>query len=66
VIVAVGILSLMAALGKEPPGPRTTDVGMFDAMSKAVMPFWVAALNPLIGLVGVLLGGRGATKKSAS
>ena len=31
---------------------------LFEAMTKAKQPKWVALVNPLIGAAGVLLGGR--------
>jgi hypothetical protein len=33
-----------------------------EAMQEAIQPVWMALLNPVIGAVGVLLGGR---KKAA-
>jgi hypothetical protein len=38
--------------------PRDGDVSNFDAMQQARQPAWVALLNPVVGAVGVLLGGR--------
>jgi len=37
-------------------------LGGMEAMMEAVQPLWMALLNPVIGAVGVLLGGR---KKAA-
>ncbi|MDX9859181.1 MAG: hypothetical protein RBT76_15460 [candidate division Zixibacteria bacterium] len=37
---------------------RTGDVPMMEAMQKAKQPSWLAFLNPVIGAVGILLGGR--------
>ena len=37
---------------------RPAGVPNMEAMSKARTPTWVAALNPIIVIVGVLIGGR--------
>jgi hypothetical protein len=37
-------------------------LGGMEAMQEAIQPVWMALLNPVIGAVGVLLGGR---KKAA-
>jgi hypothetical protein len=39
---------------------------MFDAMSNAIQPVWVALLNPLLGAVGVLIGARMRSGGTAS
>jgi len=31
---------------------------MFDAMSNGKQPAWVAVLNPVLGVIGVLVGVR--------
>jgi len=38
--------------------PRTGNVPNMEAMSKARHPAWVIFLGPVIGAVGVLIGGR--------
>ncbi len=38
--------------------PREGDVPTAEAMQKSIQPLWVAIANPLIGAVGILLGGR--------
>lgn len=38
--------------------PRPDDVAVFDAAGKSVQPDWVAFANPIIGVVGILIGGR--------
>ncbi len=37
-------------------GEPTADVSNLEAMQNAVQPLWVAILNPVLGVVGVLLG----------
>jgi MFS family permease len=37
---------------------RTEALGMFEAMQYEQTPLWVALLNPLVGALGVLVGGR--------
>lgn len=39
-------------------GPRTPDVAMMTAMSQIQQPEWVAILNPVLGMIGVLIGAR--------
>lgn len=68
--VVVLILGLVLAIPAITGGGETAelvrqgDVGNFEAMQSAKQPLWVTLLNPLIGVVGVLIGaalyGRGA------
>jgi hypothetical protein len=44
---------------------RTGDVPNMRAMQAAQQPAWVALLNPVIGVIGVLLGGRLSVRRSA-
>ena len=37
---------------------RTVDVGVRDAATGAVLPPWLAWVNPVVGIVGVFVGGR--------
>jgi hypothetical protein len=60
-VVVLGIamaIPVLLGAGEEAPGPRPDTMPMFDAMSNAKQPPWVALLNPLIGAVGVLIGAR--------
>ena len=54
--VAMAIPVLTAAPAD--PGPRPDQLPMFDAMSKAQQPKWIALLNPVLGAVGALVGAR--------
>jgi len=60
-VVILGILSVIPTL--MPPDPsmptvREADLGNMEAMMNARTPAWVAMLNPVIGAVGVIIGGR--------
>lgn len=60
-VIVLGLLFAIPVLTGGAPaaaGPRPDAVPMFEAMSKAVQPTWVALLNPLLGAVGVLIGAR--------
>lgn len=39
------------------PEVRTGDVGLLAAITKGSQPHWVALLNPVIGALGVIVGG---------
>ncbi len=59
-VLILGLLSAVPALtaaGAETK-PRTGDVPNLEAMMKAKQPAWVALLLPVIGIAGVLVGGR--------
>ena len=62
-VIVVGIVSAMpdaAAVGVRPD-----DVSMFDAMASAQLPTWILWLNPVIGVIAVLLGAKLEAQKSA-
>ena len=59
--ILVGLVIVLGVLSAIPDSPsvsgaRPDDVSMFQAMSSAQQPRWVAWLNPALGVVGVLLG----------
>jgi hypothetical protein len=60
-VVAVlgAMLALTTVMGGAPEaiGLRTEVVGTFEAMQFAQTPFWIMLTNPLIGALGVLIGG---------
>jgi hypothetical protein len=58
VVLVLGILFALPALGQPDPGPRAGDVGNFAAMTNARPPSWTLLLNPIIGALGVLVGSR--------
>jgi len=65
-VVALAVLVALAGLAiaiptlKSEPGVlmRSGDVSNLEAMGRAQTPSWVAFLNPVIGVFGVLVGGR--------
>lgn len=58
VVLVLGILFTIPALGQPDPGPRAGDVGNIAAMQNARTPAWIMLLNPVIGALGVLVGSR--------
>ncbi len=64
VVLVLGSLSALPAL-KPPVGeskPRTSGPSNLEAMMSAKQPNWVLFLTPIIGVVGVLAGGRAVTR----
>lgn len=59
-VLIVGLVMAVLVLvgGDARPTERPADVDMQTATQNAIQPAWVAFLNPLVGAVGVLLGGR--------
>jgi hypothetical protein len=59
-VLVLGLLQAGAqfAAPKPNPGPRGPDVSNVEAMTKAQPPMWAALVNPVIGVIGVLLGAR--------
>ena len=67
-VLILGLLSAIPSLtasGGEAK-PRASDVPNLEAMMKAEQPAWVALLMPVIGVGGVLAGGRRGPGKSAT
>ena len=61
VTLLLGALAALPALSpaSDPrPNVRLGDVPIMEAMSNARQPVWVALLLPVIGVAGVLYGGR--------
>lgn len=59
VVVVLGVLLAIPTFGADAAAAvRSGTDTMFEAMGAAQTPVWVALLNPVIGAVGVLLGGR--------
>lgn len=58
-VLVLGLaMAAMVAMSPPPPAERPADVPSMEAMMKAQQPVWVAVLSPIIGVAGVLLGGR--------
>jgi hypothetical protein len=62
VALLLGVFSAWPALmppANDPrPNVRTGDVSNMEAMMNARQPAWIALLNPIIGVAGILYGGR--------
>ncbi len=63
IVVVLGLAMAIPTLQAPDPSTlvRSGDVGNFEAFSKVRSPAWVSVLTPLLGAVGVLLGGRRGT-----
>lgn len=59
-MVVIGLLFEIPAFmaSSEPAKERTAEVGNLEAMGSAKMPIWIMLLNPVIGVAGVMIGGR--------
>ena len=55
-VIVVGIVSAM--LEAPAAAARPEGVSMFDAMTSARQPTWLLWLNPVFGVIGVVLGAR--------
>lgn len=55
--LAMAVPALTAGAGAEAVAERSSDVGPMEAMQKAKTPLVALLLNPLVGVVGVLVGG---------
>jgi hypothetical protein len=67
-VAVMGLLVLVGEATQERPTSlpaRTGDVGNMEAMQKAVTPMWTAVVNPLVGVAGVLIGGRLRRRRDA-
>jgi hypothetical protein len=61
VVFVLGIaFAIPQITSKQDPGPRPGVVSNNDAMMKAQTPAWMALLNPLVGVLGVMAGARRA------
>ena len=60
VVLIIGLLSAVMMMFEPDAGlgVRPESVSMFEAMGNARQPVWVAFLNPVLGVVGVLMGAR--------
>jgi hypothetical protein len=58
VVVVLGLALAIPALGAGVEvAPRPEGVGVLEAMQQARTPAWILLANPLLGAIGVLLGG---------
>ena len=56
-VIVVGILSAIPDAASAAVG-RPDEVSMFDAMTSAELPIWLAWINPVIGVFAVVLGAK--------
>ena len=65
-IAVVVILSLpyvyMAATAED-PGTRDESLSSMEAMAQAQQPLWFTIVNPVVAVLGLMIGGRGSKKK---
>ncbi|QQS40285.1 MAG: hypothetical protein IPM63_13080 [Acidobacteriota bacterium] len=59
IVLILGIIiGIYQAVSPQPAQEaRTAEVSNTEAMQKSQMPLWVAFMNPLIGAVGIVIGG---------
>ena len=58
-VLALGLALAVPTLQQPPnPAPRLGDVRLMEAVTKGRQPPWAALLNPVIGALGVMVGGR--------
>lgn len=58
IVLLIGILTIaMVAMSPRSTEARSSDVSNMEAMRRAQQPLWVAVLNPIIAIAGVLIGG---------
>jgi MFS family permease len=57
VLLIGAIVVVMLAMDSKPVEVRTGDVPNMEAMMKAREPVWVGVVNPLLGAIGVFVGG---------
>jgi MFS family permease len=64
VVLVLGGLAALPALKPVTgdPKPRTSGTSNLEAMMNAKQPNWVVFLTPIIGVVGVLAGGRAVSR----
>lgn len=57
IVLVMGILTILAVSFSPKPGPRTSGVSNMEAMTQAQQPLWLCVLNPIVGIIGVMVGG---------
>lgn len=60
IVLVLGLVDVITTMNADPglSVVRMGDVSMTDAMTKAVKPTWLAVVNVVVGLAGVMVGGR--------
>ena len=59
---AGGMTNAYAQHAKPAPGPRAPGVSVMEAVNARQEPAWFTLLMPCLGVVGVLIGGRGDSR----
>ncbi len=57
------VIPMVTGSGETPTGPRPDEVAMTEAMQNAQQPLWTALINPVVGALGVLIGGGMLAKR---
>ncbi len=59
IVLILGIvMGVAVAMAEKPNEVRSGPVTNAEAMQKSQQPVWVAFLNPVIGAIGIILGGK--------
>ncbi len=59
IVLVMGLITAIIEMNTERAMEvRPDDVPLMEAMMKGIQPIWLTFLNPIIGVVGVLFGGR--------
>lgn len=62
-ILIFGVIAAVFTMGQPEPGPRPADAGPMDSAKNARTPTWVAFANPVVGAVGIMIGGGMTARK---
>lgn len=67
-VFALGVVFAIPSLtaGDVALAERAADVGNLEAMQNAVTPVWIAILTPIVGAIGVLIGGRSVRQEATT
>ena len=57
VLVFGFIIAIAQMMSEKPNEVRSGNVSNMEAMQKSQTPLWVALLNPVIGAIGIVIGG---------
>jgi hypothetical protein len=62
-VILLGVGEAVVRMQKPDPGPRAASLSFAEVTFHANPPTWFAFAHPLVGAVGILLGGRRAWSK---